>query len=740
NRGVGRMLEAARLAGIHATGWTWSVLFGDLDNDGWQDLHVTNGIFRSFMDSDIVMQLARTREDSSRVWQRQSEAPERNVAFRNRGDLTFQDVSADWGLDELGIGFGAVLVDLDRDGDLDVVVNNYNAAPSIFRNNSQTGSALLVALRGRVSNRFGIGARVSVRAGGLTLVRELLSARGIVSGAVPELHFGLGAAAKVEELTVEWPSGRRQIFNDLPVNVELTLNEEGATVAPPAQVSPTRWREARETAGFPPVSLARNTTLVELKRQPLLPWRLNGLPGSLAWADVNGDGRPDCFVGGVGGSPGHLAVATGEPGHFRLQSGPWIEDTEAYDAVVLWHDVNGDGNQDLLLVSGGAEYEEGASNYRPRLFLNDGHGLFTRAPDGMMPDLRVSAGAAVYFEMEGRLHLFIGGRHVPGRYPDSPRSYLLELREGRFVDITDVAAPALRELGMVTGAVAMGERSELFVTQEWGAPRLFRHGPNGWSESSASELPANLEGLWQSAAAADLNGDGRPDFIVGNFGLNTRYHGSPQRPTLLLAGDLAGSGQHSLLDLTFDGDVIRPWRGMTELSRGLGSRSFAMRLLQKFPTFESYAQAPIEQIFSSAVLSKATLLPAGELRSGVLLSSPRGYTFAPLPTEAQLAPVMGITTGDLDGDGLTDVVITQGFSGPVPQSGRLQGGYGFVLKGDGHGGLGVLDPAKTGFVVPGDGRAVTIIDCDGDGQPDLAVVRNNSRPLLFLSNPIPPRR
>jgi hypothetical protein len=343
--------------------------------------------------------------------------------------------------------------------------------------------------------------------------------------------------------------------------------------------------------------------------------------------------------------------------------------------------------------------------------------------------------AAADFDHDSRLDLFIGGRVQTGQYPLSPQSALLANRGGKFEDVTETLAPGLREVGMVTGAMwsdADGDGwPDLLLTLEWGHVKYF-HNRRGksledWTEKAGFQSAGT--GWWTAIAAADFNGDGRPDYVVGNVGLNTQYHADPQHPALLFSGDFKGDGSTQLIEAYHEGDQLYPWRSRRGLSAAIPS------ILKRFPRNEYYARATLGAILGEEKLAQARRFAATELRSGVFLSQPDGtYRFEPLPHIAQISPLQGVVAGDFDGDGHADIYAVQNSYAPIPSVGRFDGGLSQLLRGDGHGHFTAVPVALSGLLVPGDAKALAVLDFDHDGWPDFLVSRNGSTTLAFRNS------
>jgi hypothetical protein len=745
NTGIGRCLEAGHLTGLDATDWTWSPRWEDLDNDGRLDLYVTNGMYREIHNQDLI---GRRGMSSSGPADKQNvrNSPvlaETHLAFRNLGDLRFENVSSAWGLDQKGVSFGSAFGDLDGDGDLDLVYSNYQAGATLLRNDSDTGHRVNCALRGTRSNRFGIGAKVTLESATGIQVRTLTLARGFMSSSEPIVHFGLGEDAVIRRLTVSWPSGAVQIFENLPADRRFTITEPSSP--PPAPSPPATQPEPQftETSGTSHLSWTTpEDSYDEFLDQRLLPMALNRRGPAIAVGDIDGSGRDGVCIGGTTREARRVLLPRGAEAWAPAASPALAAPPEVDDGPLLLFDATGDGRADLLVTAGGASQPAGAPEYQPRLFLNDGHGHFRLAPDGTLPPLSISAGAvcAADFDRDGRLDLFIGGRVSPGLYPAAPQSVLLANRGGKFVDVTDAVAPMLRNVGMVTAAlwsdVDGDDWPDLLLTLEWGQVKYF-HNAGGkkfedWTEKAGFASAGT--GWWRSIATADFNGDGRPDYAVGNVGLNTQYRADPEHPALLFSGDFAGRGSAEIVEAYYEDGRLFPWRSRTDLGAAIPT------VLRRYRSNDDYARATLPEILGADRLAAATRLAATELRSGVFLSQPDGaqggsargrYRFEPWPRIAQIAPADGLVAGDFDGDGHADLYVVQNSYAPAPAIGRFDGGLSQLLCGDGHGHFAPVPPIESGLAVPGDAKALAVLDLDGDGWPDFLVSRNGEATLAF---------
>jgi hypothetical protein len=744
NMGGGVVLEGAFLAGLDATDWTWSVRFEDLDNDGWLDAHFTNGMVRELHGTDLLKQMLAKESMVDRFRLSKASPPlvEQHLAFRNRGDLQFEDVSKKWGLDHTGIGFGAAFGDLDSDGDLDLVFASMDGELTVCRNDSTTGGSVEIALRGTKSNRYGVGAVVRVRTDAGEQMRTLTLARGYLSTSEPLLHFGLGEAAKINELIVEWPSGRLQTFTDLAPGHRYTIEEPGEEaemVRRPKQTPQFTDSTASTNINAP----QRDVPLNEVRIQPLLPWRLNRVGSPVAVGRLDSDAEDDIALGGVAGISGQLFSNLGGGQFLAYGSRVFSDAAGLADGPMAMIDADADGDLDLLLTKAGVGAPPDTPDYRIRLLLNDGTGRFTAATAGAVPTLLMSVGALAVadFERTGRAGVFIGGRVIPGQYPHAPRSVLLVSRNGKLVDTTAEMAPMLAERGMVAAAIWSDVDGDgwmdLLVAYDWGEIACFRNREGKHFEDASERLgfSAAGRGWWRSLVTADFNGDGRLDYAAGNVGLNTRYRASPSEPAVLYANVSLDGSRAQIVEAQEENGQLYPLRTREALARVVPS------LMRKFPTADSYARATIAEVIPRETLDAAEKLTATELRSGVFLSRPDGtFQFTALPRMAQLAPIYGMAAGDFDGNGRADLIAIGNSFAPFPEVGRFDGAVGWFLSGEGGGQFAPVSPEESGIVVRREGKALAVIDFNQDGWPDLFATRMNDRPLALLNGGLPARR
>lgn len=741
NQGKGLFNEVAHLSGLSGTDWTWSVLFGDLDCDGLDDVFFTNGFIRNIMNSDLLMSTAGSVNNYKEFGKQLISKPvlnEQNLVYKNSGNLHFSNTTKKWGIEHLGVSTGGVLADIDGDGDLDILSNNINEPASLFLNTNEENSTLVVNLRHHSKNVFGVGTSVTIHSADKQQTKIVNPYKGYASSAEPVAYFGLGKNKIVSKLTIAWPDGTIENFNNIPVNSKVTIRSNGHSSNPEIitqNTEPPAPLFVEKSKNYKLDESHKASNFDDFTVQPLLPNQMSQLGSGLAIADINNDGFDDVFFGGGQGQAGQLYLNQNKI--FKIIDGPWQKAALSQDSSPLWIDYDSDGDLDLFVASGGNHLPKNHKYYQDRLYENIGDLKFEDATE-LLPVMKESSGPAVAFDMDkdGDTDLFIGNRMTPWTYPITSRSYLLENRNGKFEDVTNSKAPEAYLAGMVTAATACDVDNDglqdLIITTEWGSVKLFANFGGKFRDISKFINLSTFTGWWQSIHPFDADNDGDLDFLLGNFGHNTKYHASPNEPVSLYLGDFNRTGRFHIVEAEYEKGVLYPVRGRS------CSSTVMPFLKSKFPTFDSFAKAPLFDIYDQAKNGQCQQLDVTHLETMIAINNgARGFEMIEGHHMAQLAPSFGANDIDINGDGFPEIILAQNFYGPQPETGRMDGSIGTVLSISKNANTIKQEPRdllETGLVITGDAKGLATGDFNRDGNPDLLVSRNGQTPLLFEMN------
>ncbi|MEX0287803.1 MAG: VCBS repeat-containing protein [Flavobacteriaceae bacterium] len=715
NNGNGTFSEIGQLAGISNTDWSWSALLADYDNDGWKDLYVTNGYFRDYTNLDFINYMEDyvqskgrlKRKDVLEIIEKMPSTDLTNYLFMNQGGVDFTNKTAEYGLDHPSNSNGAAYADLDNDGDLDLIVNNINKPVFIYRNDAENSEKnyLQIKLQGAGANTQGLGAKVSIYKDKNIQTQEQITTRGYLSTVSPILHFGLGTETAVDSLIVRWNSGKIQKFAQLDAGQLLVLNEkEAKNYNPISNLSSTLLQEVKS-----PIDHASEVISVnDFKRQSLLINQFSHTGPTFAKGDLNQDGLEDVFVGGGKGQAAALYLQQTNGNFKEVNRAIFEEDQLSTDIAASIFDANADGYNDILVVSGG--YHDLSPKdplLNNRIYFGDGAGNFVK-DENALPALYTSSSTLAVGDVNNDSFpdIFIGSRVVPGRYPETPTSHLLiNDGSGSFTNQISEIAADLEHLGMITDASWTDMNNDgledLVVVGEWLPISIFINNKGKLVNESDRYFKSSKTGWWNRLKIDDFNNDGKPDFIVGNMGLNTQFTVSEAEPAELYYADFDENGSVDPIFCYYIQGESYPYLTRDELLGQLAE------LRSRFTSYGSYAKATITDILSENDLKSASKLVADHMETTLFLSTAEGkFEMRSLPVQTQYSPVYEIAVSDFNLDGEKDLILFGNNKYFKLRLGKFDANYGTLLLGDGKGDFEYVDQLKSGLNVKGEVRSV----------------------------------
>lgn len=734
--------EIGRLAGIHHTDWSWSVLFADFDNDGWKDLFITNGFKRDLQDLDFVryfdwpFTLTDSKDDRKTYLDKAHKVPGVNVPnyiFHNAGDLGFKNMSRKWGFDKPSLSNGAVFCDLDNDGDLDLIVNNVDDYPFLFKNTLRKKSKnnfLKIKFKGKDGNIDGIGARVWVKTDSTTQYYENYPVKGFQSSMHSGIHIGLGSKT-IDELVVVWPDGKNEILNKTDINKDIILEYGNASdlVKQAQQDSKVLFKEVSDIHNLN--YKHEEYDFVDFNYHRLIPFKLSQNGPGMAVGDIDNDGLDDFYIGGAKNFSGNI-FRQGKDSKFKKFT--FEGDANFEDQGALFFDADNDGDSDLYVVSGSVEMGDESEFYQDRLYINDSKGNFQQLKSAL-PEFPISGSCiiAADFDQDGDLDLFIGGRSVPGKYP-LPQSSKLLLNitstpdQPIFKDVTDEYLPELNDLGMVTASLWSDYNNDgwmdLLIVGEGMYITIFEN-KNARFKNESKKIINNTTGYWNSIAAADFDSDGFMDYVVGNLGRNSILKASPEQPVRIYVKDFDQNGfidpivshyiQGKNVPLHSRDEFIDQFSGM----RG------------RFLKYSDYAALTTEEIFQKEDFDDAYTLTYENFETSILKNDKgKKLSLRSLPVDVQLSQTFGVLADDFDEDGIPDIMITGNSYAPTINLGWNDASVGMILKGLGNGDFKPLKPEESGFYANKDVKSTAKI-YSASNEPLVLIAKNSDSLSTF---------
>jgi len=732
--GNGKFKEIGQMSGVVKTDWSWAPLLADFDNDGLKDIFISNGVYKDYNNQDFrnniralnAQGVSLTLNDAINLMPSQKLD---NYIYKNNGDLTFTKKIKEWGLTDPNFSNGAVYADFDNDGDLDILVSNVNDPVGLYKNNSNK-NYVQISLEGSQKNPLGIGAKVYVETEDNKQYQEQYLARGFQSSVTPILHFGLGNQKQVKSIIVAWPDGKISSLDNPKVNDRINIDYKNA-VEQTLAINPYTTK----TKKINPKDLGINYTHTEnsfndYAIQLLLPQKQSTKGTGIIKADVNNDGLEDILIGNASGAPAASYLQTQEGSFVASNEVLWKNEAKFEDANALFFDADGDGDQDLYVVSAGYDLPENSPLLQDRLYVNDGKGTFTKNTKAL-PKMLTSGKAITEadFDKDGDLDLFVGGNVISGKYPLSPKSYLLQNEGGIFKDITN-QNQTLAEMGMVSDAIFtdydQDNDLDLMVVGEWMAPSFYNNNQGKFVKSENITGLEKTEGWWFNVSSADFDQDGDPDYILGNIGKNNKFQPKKEKPLYIYAKDFDNNGSFDVALSKINEGKIVPVRGKECSSQ---QNPF---LLDKIKTYKEFASLEMKDIYGEDKLKDAFQLTAHMFESVYIENLGNGnFKINKLPNQAQVGPTLSTQIEDVNQDGNLDIIGIGAIYDAEVETIRYDSNYGYTLLGTKEGNF-VYEDTYAPFI---DSDSKDMVKVNINGKNHFMVVSNNATLEVFTFEP-----
>ncbi len=740
NNGNNQFLEVANYAGVSKTDWSWGALMFDMDNDGYKDIYVCNGIYHDLTNQDFVdffanefmqkMVVTGKKEQIETIINRMPSSPISNYAFKNNANLTFTNEAQNWGLSTPSFSNGAAYGDLDNDGDLDLIVNNVNMEAFVYKNNSDKNKDnhfVKVKLKGDKLNKFGVGSVVELFSGSEIMRQELIPSRGFQSSIDYVMTFGIGTK-KIDSLQVIWPNGKFQTINKIANNSTLNLNIADAKLNYIPKLDKTKTFFQEKSSSF---IAHKENDYIDFDYEGLISKELSQEGPSLAVGDINGDGNEDLFIGGAKGAAGKIYMNKGNDSFATTSQVDLDSDLNYEDTAASFFDADGDGDLDLLVGSGGNEKADQA-NYKNRLYLNNGKGSFAKSKSVVPTTNNNVSVIAVYdFDNDGDVDVFIGSRSVPGVYGINPKHLLLENDgKGNFTNVTEKAAFKLTEVGMITDAVwediDNDSKKDLILVGDWMAPKIFKN--TGRRLADFKSNLSDYSGFWNAVSCVDLNNDGKKDFILGNKGTNTNYKATKDKPMRLFVNDFDNNGTIEQIATRLIDDKDLPLNLKQDITKQIPM------VKKKNLSYADYAKKSFQELFAKEVVDNTIKKEATIQETVIAINKGNGqFEIKILPKEVQFSSVNTICTVDVNKDGVLDILLGGNQYEFKPQFSRLDSNYGSLLLGNKNGTYSWVPYSESGFFMKGEVKHLRTIKNANNSLSVVAVI-NDQSPKIFKGN------